>query len=1178
MSRRTLVTAFVLWAVAHVAMAQDSAPVPSDGAETIPADFTSLWGDFDPRAEPLETEVLREWEEDGVTLRVVRFRIGAFKGTVARLAGIYGFPKDRPNGARLPGLLQIHGGGQYADYRACLTNARRGYATLSIAWAGRINAPDYTVDPQGVQRFWDQATDDPNYRLTTDWGAVDGYHAPSRAPNSAFPVIRPSEWTIDPEDSPRNSGWYLAAYAARRGLTFLEQQGEVDPDRLGVYGHSMGGKLTVMTAVDPRVKAAAPSCGGISDRDNSHPLFRATLGDDVYLPRINIPIFFLSPANDFHGRIGDLPAAIREIDTEEWRVTCSPYHNHQDTPSHEVATQLWFDQHLLGTFQTPPTPTVGLDLDNENGEPRLSVVADRRLPIRSVTVYYTQHGLAYESPADREVTMNRYWHFASPRDVGDRWVTTLPVNRIDRPLWVYANVEYELPEPIRGAGYYYGDYEADSFTLSSLLIRVTPETLQANHVVPTLEPTPIIEDFQPGWERTWFSYSPQDWPRSTLKLADERWAAPAGSSLELQVRTETPNRLVVALDEYATEVALPGGDEWQTIRLNPGDFRNWSDEPLQHWQGRRLLKLTAAERLRPPARTAGEDKIIGGRWEGAAPTFRLLRWSADDESVPVLDGQSLLDLFPESSFRVAEERAGQTSVSDRFVPSGSLWADGLDEQLVFHRELRHDQSEENSYRLRMGRGGQLYSLRGAFGESVPPSFREPNQDASPWNDEVWQFVAVCTRYNGVAALQRTGSVPDETVQALNDCGYEFSYFVHNSGAYIPRESDRSTLYCPLLASTADAETRTLRMCNWGLVPQVRTIHRSPLLYYTQARDLGDGVIELTWVVHNFDSENGVVFEHLNAPWGGTRVTSLPVHRIASSSNQLSDREVYLLSENRGAVNVRQTGGWMISSVNETEESPSLAFVFGRDRHLESELARMSLQKPATQYASSLLRDWRASAPLYHPPDGRWSDWRTRPENSFRNYDVAVVIPKFRLRPTDTIWYRSYLVVNARESAIALAEELVDHVDYGLLDFPAADERPYEVEIPRSFLREGVGGGSPVRIELFTRPVSQCRPLFLLRDSETGKPALSCDPYLFVPQEPLDLPVPGNHPDHDYYSQAIGYRMDEHHSEWLGIVGFARATPPNEQGYVRLSTLLKPEVFPLEGRYQQDLWVRVADEP
>ena len=169
--------------------------------------------------------------------------------------------------------------------------------------------PATGVTPAEVKLFWDGKTDDPNYKLTTDWGAVDGYHAPSRNPGNVFPSAKPGTWTLDPVESPRNSGWFLCALAARRALTFLEHQPEVDPDKLGVYGHSMGGKLTVMTAVDPRVKAAAPSCGGISDRYNKSPLFRKTIGDDVSLKEISCPIIFLSPSNDFHGRIGDLPEA-----------------------------------------------------------------------------------------------------------------------------------------------------------------------------------------------------------------------------------------------------------------------------------------------------------------------------------------------------------------------------------------------------------------------------------------------------------------------------------------------------------------------------------------------------------------------------------------------------------------------------------------------------------------------------------------------------------------------------------------------------------------------------------------------------------------------------------------------------------------------------------------------------
>ena len=49
------------------------------------------------------------------------------------MAAVYGYPKG---GTNLPGLVQIHGGGQYADQQAVLTNAKRGYATISISWAG----------------------------------------------------------------------------------------------------------------------------------------------------------------------------------------------------------------------------------------------------------------------------------------------------------------------------------------------------------------------------------------------------------------------------------------------------------------------------------------------------------------------------------------------------------------------------------------------------------------------------------------------------------------------------------------------------------------------------------------------------------------------------------------------------------------------------------------------------------------------------------------------------------------------------------------------------------------------------------------------------------------------------------------------------------------------------------
>jgi len=168
------------------------------------------------RSEELETEVLSEWEEDGVLLKVVRFRIGVFKGKPAKLAAVYGVPKSATEkNEKLPGLLQIHGGGQYADHRACLTNAKRGYATLSISWAGRISATKYRVNPEIVKLFWDNKTDDSKYKLTTDWGLLDAYHAPCRNSKNNFTNVAPAEWTLDPIDSPRNNPWFLCATECR---------------------------------------------------------------------------------------------------------------------------------------------------------------------------------------------------------------------------------------------------------------------------------------------------------------------------------------------------------------------------------------------------------------------------------------------------------------------------------------------------------------------------------------------------------------------------------------------------------------------------------------------------------------------------------------------------------------------------------------------------------------------------------------------------------------------------------------------------------------------------------------------------------------------------------------------------------------------------------------------------
>ena len=72
----------------------------------------------------------------------------------------------------------------------------------------------------------------------TDWGKLDATHPPQRNKVNHFigGALTPDDYTLDTVESPRNNNWFLVLMAARRAITFLEQQPEVDPARIGAYG------------------------------------------------------------------------------------------------------------------------------------------------------------------------------------------------------------------------------------------------------------------------------------------------------------------------------------------------------------------------------------------------------------------------------------------------------------------------------------------------------------------------------------------------------------------------------------------------------------------------------------------------------------------------------------------------------------------------------------------------------------------------------------------------------------------------------------------------------------------------------------------------------------------------------------------------------------------------------
>lgn len=536
----------------------------------------------------------------------------------------------------------------------------------------------------------------------------------------------------------------------------------------------------------------------------------------------------------------------------------------------------------------------------------------------------------------------------------------------------------------------------------------------------------------------------------------------------------------------------------------------------------------------------------------------------DQETAPPDHGEdgwglapaALLDVFPDSSYEGGAQ--GKTEISSTYYPSGSTWLRELDERVVFHRELKSDRGQADSFSLRIGKGGQVYSLRGAFGESVPPSFREDGA-SSPWNDEVWQFVAICGKYNDT--LHARGELSDEVKQRIDKTGFpRLHYFIHNSGAYMEGDlHGLDNLYCPMLAADAPGDGRTYRTINWGLIPW-NTPHRSPLLYYVQTRDLGDGVIELTYVVHNFSVRDDIVFDWLNAPWGGTRYTSLPFHYMSRPDGELWDAKTFFVDMDswESPISVRETGGWNLSAAGEDPDSPSLALVFGRDKRLEEEQEKRRRGEPWCQVDGSIYRGARA----FVADEFLGQSIPYRPDNAFRNYDVAVVIPKFLIRPGESVWYRSYLVVNSRDKAVAKAKELVDHVDYGLVHVDPETTSMVTVKV------DGAPG-----FNLYSKPVPGSQPLFLLENETTGQEIITTDLYRFFDKEKLNWELPDTHPDADYYNSAYAYRLEQHNTKWKRLLGYGLKNKPGDTSFVQLSGMLDPLLFPEADPYHLDLWVR-----
>ncbi len=240
-----------------------------------------------------------------------------------------------------------------------------------------------------------------------------------------------------------------------------------------------------------------------------------------------------------------------------------------------------------------------------------------------------------------------------------------------------------------------------------------------------------------------------------------------------------------------------------------------------------------------------------------------------------------------------------------YLPSNSFWASPFPESTVYHSLLKyeHPTDPNHSFEIRVGKGGNIYSFIGSFGESVPPQYPA----IAPWVDEVWQMVAVDGALN---------NPPNE------------KHFIHQAGVYLKTPEQSQPFFSPIVAEYFDEENQSYTVVNWGQQAHTSdnliTGYTSSILYYTQYKNLGNGVIQMDYLMYNFGTD---VISFINIPWGGVRRSTFD-HWFAT----LPDHTYYEETGNFTSYTelLSNTGGWAAFSSDPLGDAPSLALLMDND--------------------------------------------------------------------------------------------------------------------------------------------------------------------------------------------------------------------------------------------------------
>jgi hypothetical protein len=358
-------------------------------------------------------------------------------------------------------------------------------------------------------------------------------------------------------------------------------------------------------------------------------------------------------------------------------------------------------------------------------------------------------------------------------------------------------------------------------------------------------------------------------------------------------------------------------------------------------------------------------------------------------TLPGAERPSWMDVIPASNAPEFQPEQYPITCSQQFL-TGTDWG-GLNERQVFAARLTaNDTAQQPLYEFRLGKGSQLYSfrMRDASGKwrEVVASQGNPAVGTirnSEWTDEVIQTVIV------------DGELNDPSQDATKNQ-------IHQAGTY--RAADGSPVnYSPMLDQVWLPAERTVATLVWPQQARVPSIYDSSFLLLQQIRDLGSGVLEVTYVYQNASptQEKATL---LAAPWLPIRNSNFPLQfrSLANGQLQRDQRDWCTQSPcDSKPIPVRDSDGFFVFASGSKPDDAAFAIVFGKDQQDDGQTG---------------------------PTTFRWGTVRT----GSRDLTASSLQKRVRIEPGQVFFYRYYLIANSLQNSVAMARELQAHVDQGFL--------------------------------------------------------------------------------------------------------------------------------------------------